>query len=422
MASNDVRDILGLSGLNAEGSVKKPMRIEKEKKPEGISRELFQLIGGPPPVAFIKPAFKAKPNLRKKAVAWNYRAFTNPARDDTLELRHWVKASEDENQAYRFNEFNKVINIIDYAEQEYNNLFNNETDWTKEETDYLFELCRKYDLRFLVIADRYEWPNKRRTMEDLKERYYYVTKEINTSRANAGGGSKDNISSIYNFDKAREIERKKNLEYLFNRTPEQIKEEEVLLQEYERIEQNEKKFSKERENLLKMLNFQDINPSPPKRKKSLLNGGPTTPTADTSGAFFANSAESPPNKKMRRSSSSSVGTSTMEVHSPTDAYPPNAPRREKLPPGVVVRSQKIPPVKQSAINKVTKYLGECHLNTRPNMATETVCAKWAELQKGIVNMLELKRHVEKLENDLDTKKKLLAKAKANSTTQKHQTT
>ncbi|CAG8533981.1 7735_t:CDS:10 [Ambispora gerdemannii] len=410
--SNDVRDILGLSGLSAEGSVKKPMRIEKEKKPDGISRELFQLIGGPPPVAFIKPAFKAKPNLRKKAVAWNYRAFKNPARGDDLELRHWVKASEDENQAYRFNEFNKVINILDYTEQEYNNLLNSDPDWTKAETDYLFELCRNYDLRFLVISDRYEWPDKRRTMEDLKERYYFVMREVNTSRAGSGVGSKDNIASMYNFDKAREIERKNNLQYLFTRNPDQIKEEEVLLQEYERIEQNEKKFSKERENLLKMLNFQDINPS-----KSLLNGGPSTPTADTSGAFFANSAESPPNKKMRRSSSSSVGTSSIEVHSPTDAYPPNTPRREKLPPGVVVRSQKIPPVKQSAINKVTKYLAECHLNTRPNMATETVCAKWAELQKGIVNMLELKRHVEKLENDLDAKKKLLVKAKTTSTTQ-----
>ncbi|CAG8570745.1 6608_t:CDS:2 [Diversispora eburnea] len=35
-------------------------------------------------------------------------------------------------------------------------------DWTREETDYLFSLCKKYDLRFMVILDRCEYPNKRK--------------------------------------------------------------------------------------------------------------------------------------------------------------------------------------------------------------------------------------------------------------------
>lgn len=32
-------------------------------------------------------------------------------------------------------------------------------EWTKEETDYLFELAREYDGRFYVVADRYEYAN-----------------------------------------------------------------------------------------------------------------------------------------------------------------------------------------------------------------------------------------------------------------------
>ncbi|CAG8485306.1 8656_t:CDS:2 [Racocetra fulgida] len=58
---------------------------------DGIPRELFQLIGGPPPIAFVKPAFKAKPNLRKKAV----HCFNNQGRgqDDQLTLQHWVKCT-----------------------------------------------------------------------------------------------------------------------------------------------------------------------------------------------------------------------------------------------------------------------------------------------------------------------------------------
>lgn len=41
--------------------------------------------------------------------------------------------------------------------------------WTKEETDKLFDLCERFDLRFIVIADRF--PTSR-TVEELKNRYY----------------------------------------------------------------------------------------------------------------------------------------------------------------------------------------------------------------------------------------------------------
>lgn len=41
--------------------------------------------------------------------------------------------------------------------------------WTKEETDQLFDLCERFDLRFVVIADKF--PSSR-TVEELKNRYY----------------------------------------------------------------------------------------------------------------------------------------------------------------------------------------------------------------------------------------------------------
>lgn len=33
-----------------------------------------------------------------------------------------------------------------------------EVGWTKEETDYLFGIVQEYDLRFYVVADRYDFP------------------------------------------------------------------------------------------------------------------------------------------------------------------------------------------------------------------------------------------------------------------------
>lgn len=41
------------------------------------------------------------------------------------------------------------------------NLGRAEDDWPKEETDYLFELAREYDLRFIVMADRWEYASER---------------------------------------------------------------------------------------------------------------------------------------------------------------------------------------------------------------------------------------------------------------------
>ena len=40
-----------------------------------------------------------------------------------------------------------------------------DSDWSKDETDYLFQLCRRFDLRFPVIEDRYSFEDKFRTME-----------------------------------------------------------------------------------------------------------------------------------------------------------------------------------------------------------------------------------------------------------------
>ncbi len=41
--------------------------------------------------------------------------------------------------------------------------------WSREETDNLFDLCEQFDLRFIIIADRFTPP---RTVEELKGRYY----------------------------------------------------------------------------------------------------------------------------------------------------------------------------------------------------------------------------------------------------------
>ncbi|KAF9948489.1 swr complex subunit [Mortierella alpina] len=377
----------------------------------GISRELYGLIGNNvSTVAFNNPTYKPKLAKGKKAVNWTWRPFMNPSRDDDLTLHHWEKTRTDPNEEYRFYKFNKAINIIEFTENDYTAHLQ-DSDWSYDETKYLWDLCRRFDLRWVVIQDRYEWPAqeqdrmalqyyngnsigpksiapsttttttttaaseitattvttattettttqpateqkqpevvadtlptpvtltqpdavaavesvpataaaaapeaavnadvaptststtqqqpapvevakddtkvapssaepaetatasameivpftppKMRSMEDLKSRYYSINRILTKVRMtdSSQASEKAQLLASMAYDKNREIERKKNLEILNTRTPEQIEEEEALYLEARRIDQNEKKITRERENLLRLLNTRDI--------------------------------------------------------------------------------------------------------------------------------------------------------------------
>jgi len=83
---------------------------------------------------------------------WVWHGFDNPARTDGLRLHHWTKQIET-GQAYPFAKLNRKIEVVRYAnDEEYAKaieILNRSgaggvavnTDWTKEETDHLFDLC-----------------------------------------------------------------------------------------------------------------------------------------------------------------------------------------------------------------------------------------------------------------------------------------
>lgn len=54
-----------------------------------------------------------------------------------------------------------------------------DSNWTKEETDELFELIKQFDLRFIVVADRFEGNSATpKSMEDMKDRYYTISRKL----------------------------------------------------------------------------------------------------------------------------------------------------------------------------------------------------------------------------------------------------
>ncbi|OWK05517.1 hypothetical protein Celaphus_00002626 [Cervus elaphus hippelaphus] len=247
----DVRDILELGGPEgdaASGTISKKDIINPDKKkskkssetltfkrPEGMHREVYALLYSDkkqfPPHPGLLLAWDAPPLLpsdtgqgyrtvkaklgSKKVRPWKWMPFTNPARKDGAMFFHWRRAAE-EGKDYPFARFNKTVQVPVYSEQEYQ-LYLHDDAWTKAETDHLFDLSRRFDLRFVVIHDRYDHQQfKKRSVEDLKERYYHICAKLANVRAVPGTDLKIPV-----FDAGHERRRKEQLERLYNRTPEQ---------------------------------------------------------------------------------------------------------------------------------------------------------------------------------------------------------
>ena len=68
---------------------------------------------------------------------------------------HWMKQRET-NEPYPFARFNKKPRSVKYSDEEYKKaVLPVRSDWDKLETDVLFELCERFNMRFIVIADRF---------------------------------------------------------------------------------------------------------------------------------------------------------------------------------------------------------------------------------------------------------------------------
>lgn len=66
------------------------------------------------------------------------------------------------------------LDIPTYSDIEYQQHLKTE-GWTKEETDHLMDLAKRFDLRFVIITDRYDTEKYgKRSIEDLKDRYYKI--------------------------------------------------------------------------------------------------------------------------------------------------------------------------------------------------------------------------------------------------------
>lgn len=112
---NDVRDILELpqkrpedksnpSGSGNSSRPRGPPKAARTKRSEGLTRELYGLMGDNAPTIALamspkQPKMKDRFKVKTKAVRWEQQPFVNQARKDGLQLRHWApKKNEDQAQ------------------------------------------------------------------------------------------------------------------------------------------------------------------------------------------------------------------------------------------------------------------------------------------------------------------------------------
>ncbi|WFD30324.1 swr complex subunit [Malassezia sp. CBS 17886] len=500
MSHNDVRDILSLpnragpAGGPSRAAARAPPQLpgdaRPKQRPEGMSRELYALLGPNAPSLVMAGhgaggavmtldgienadatgarAFQPKFTRRPTAAArkWAWAPFRNPARSDTctdsagavelgapragdggLILHHWkpldVGADAGDELDATWMPFNTASQVFHYSSEEYIQYLRDD-EWTREETDYLLELCETYDLRFIVIADRYEWPGKQRSMEDLKARYYTVARRLIRERiSNEDVDTRQAQLQTFAFDKQQEVERKRAVQKLFLRTPEQLAEEEALYVEARRLEQNETKFAREREDLLRLLGGVESLSSCSPSTVSAVGAGIVWPPGVAQGDAQADADSSSKSGKRRKIDNATPTPTTPSAKSKdpkqdlqdsinfVSRFLPNNPNVLRMPyPNLIGTPSVLPPVSSTGAQS-TKAETHAHhgaylrsmrmLSFRPNQylraiqamaelrppvgsrlvyPTATNVEKWETLLGAVASGLEMKKQLDRVDAEL----------------------
>ncbi|XP_077286844.1 DNA methyltransferase 1 associated protein 1 [Arctopsyche grandis] len=420
----DVRDILALESpaapeLTKESILSSSDRIRKRhgsikavKRPEGMHREVFALLYNdnmeappllPTDVDINYKQMKARLGI-KQTRRWAWTPFTNPARTDGAVFHHWRRVC-DEQRDYPFAKFNKQVSVPSYSESEYSTHLRSE-EWSKAETDHLLELAKRFDLRFFVIADRWDRAAFRdRTIEDLKERYYNICAVLSKVKSNSwyghglGGFSGERRPFI--FDAEHERKRKEQLRRLFDRTPEQIEEELTLMNELKKIEARKKERERKTQDLQKLISQAD---SGRVSISSTGNEPNNTMGTNTVGSHTPNASSSSSRRHDRKLHKKKVQSHSRPVKCPDIITVEGAGIRfpEARGSGVWLRSQrmKLPSgVGQKKAKAIDQSLQALNIGTNPPPTNE-ICQQFNDLRSEISLAIELRQALASCEFEL----------------------
>jgi DNA methyltransferase 1-associated protein 1 len=350
-------------------------------------------------------------------------------------------------QEYAFAKYNVKPRLPKrYTDDEYTRHLKND-DWSREETDYLLDLVTEYDLRWVIIADRYDYQprmdmepeanalvpaRKHRTMEQLKARYYHIAATMLSLEHPPSEMSEAEFElheKMLKFDPDRERDRKELAALQLNRTADEVREEAMLLEELKRITTNEQNFITERRELYSRLEvpisvgntamYQSsaglsqllqtlLQADKSKKRRSILGDGAIpspagqTPTA-TGGLGRAETpvAQGIGNKKgsITKETNQIVRTLT-----PAEEARYGVQHHERVSAGVQFRSDRAQRLTQAKSNvqtqKLANALSELEIPVRLFMPTERVCKDFEKLIQSVNMLLDARKVSEKVESEV----------------------
>jgi len=362
-------------------------KVDPNKKQIESARKYISLIGGVPPQLIVQPTQKrtqSEPPGKSVAPAWQYVPFESESRNDHLKLFHWQK----EGSPNLYSKLGKKLEIAKYTDKEYDELIADlNPSWTRRETDKLMKLCERYELRFVVIADRFmKYKEYKRSTEELKDRYFSIAKCLLEAR---GDVANQLVKKPYNMD--YEVKRKANLEKIFQRTVDHQNTEKTFLEEAKKIDQRIKREEKEQKNLNKLMSKEGIADNLGQNDQDTFSTYRRQPFITKSSGL------------MKAAPFAVVNTgSDSPMHSPSG----RGGRRDRGS-GVYLRSQLMNaplPIPEKAQKKLDTILEELGV-PKKLVPTEAVLRVYDNLRKEILALLSLEKHVQKKEKEQQNLKK-----------------
>lgn len=404
--------------------------------------------------------------------------FLNQARSDGLILKHWrrepaprVLPGEDapmedtENTGpYIENNGDYVkyridVDIPTFSDEEYDAYLRSD-DWSREETDYLFQVIKDYSYRWAVIWDRYDYqpsanshltqetvngdgqalaalpfaPPKQRTLEDIKARFYHISAKLMKLRIPEMQMDAEQYTTyemLSKYNPEMEGNRKNLAAALMNRSMDEVKEEEFLLAELQRINMAAHRLDAEREELRARLEapapnqqvsaglasftssqslqalFQQLF-AQDRSKKRASGGGSglsrislnTNDLAQTPSSASAQMSAAARRQSMATSQSAQT---PIRVLSPQQEHRYNVSTHDRLTSGVTFGSDKLLKMRQAKSNvqtqKIAAALLELGISEVISLPTSRVADVFEQLIGKVSKLLDVRKVREKEEGE-----------------------
>ncbi|KAL6931751.1 uncharacterized protein HGUI_01732 [Hanseniaspora guilliermondii] len=142
----------------------------------------------------------------------------------------------------------------DYTEQA-NTLIDQKLKYlTFEIAQKILDLAKIYDLKWIVIQDRFNVENQKELDKELSVseiRYIFYKSCLIYFQYNG----RYEMNDLLNFSLQKDLNRKHSLDKLFNRSAAEVAEEEALILEARKFEVTSKKIKEERDSIVKLLDY-----------------------------------------------------------------------------------------------------------------------------------------------------------------------